>query len=147
MRAFAESQTTDGISDYKQTEIIGFNPSVKRVVAFIKHGENMLTVAKGLPAKIMNTEAGGGVDNHQCQWKVNHYDNKRFMKNVTEADNQLSEAGYKTIGIAMCEGDARRVDHGPWKFVGLMPMMNPPQADTRATIESLHRANISVKSE
>ena len=43
-------------SAYKQTEIIGFNPSVKRVVAFVKHGQKTLTIAKGLPAKIIDTE-------------------------------------------------------------------------------------------
>lgn len=45
----------------------------------------------------------------------------------------------------MCEGDAREDNHGPWTFVGLIPMLDPPREDTRATIESLQRANISVK--
>ena len=58
----------------------------------------------------------------------------------------MSSTGYKTIAIAMCFGDARKEDYGPWKFVGIMPMLDPPREDTTAaTIVSLHHANISVK--
>ena len=32
-----------------------------------------------------------------------------------------------------------------WKFVGLLPMLDPPRHDTAATIASLHHENISVK--
>ena len=57
----------------------------------------------------------------------------------------MSSAGYKTIAIAMCFGDARKEDHGQWKFVGIMPMLDPPREDTAATVASFHHANISVK--
>jgi H+-transporting ATPase len=146
VRAYRESEVSedDEKEDYKQVEIIGFNPTVKRVVSFVKHGDKMLTIAKGLPAKIIDTEAGGK-DDHECQWKVENYNTKRFIQMINNANVDLSSAGYKTIGIAMCEGDAREEDHGTWKFVGLLPMLDPPRADTRATIESLHHANISVK--
>ena len=51
------SANADG---WTQTEIIGFNPSVKRVVAFAKDQStgNVVTIAKGLPAKIIDTSAG-----------------------------------------------------------------------------------------
>lgn len=144
LKAYEESEAAEEDEDYVQTEIIGFNPTVKRVVAFIDHKGEILTVAKGLPAKILDTEAGG-VDDHECQWQVEGVQNPSFIDHLVETDSGLSKSGYKTIGIAMCEGDARKSDHGPWKFVGLMPMLDPPRADTHATIESLHHANISVK--
>ena len=75
-----------------------------------------------------------------------HHDDKNFLAKIHETDRELSKAGYKTIAVAMCEGDARKDDeHHDWKFVGLMPMLDPPREDTANTIESLHRANISVK--
>ncbi|KAL3911479.1 MAG: hypothetical protein SGILL_007265 [Bacillariaceae sp.] len=144
LKAYEESEAAEEDEDYVQTEIIGFNPTVKRVVAFVDHKGKTLSVAKGLPAKIINTEAGG-VDDHECQWKVEGEDDKSFVKSITETDAGLSKAGYKTIAIAVCEGDARQPNHGPWKFVGLMPMLDPPREDTRATVESLQHANISVK--
>ena len=130
---------------YEQTEIIGFNPSVKRVVAFVKTGDKTLTIAKGLPAKILDTEAGAP-DDHELQWKVDKIKDKAFLKGVEETDTHLSTNGYKTIAIAVCEGNARELgDAAVWKFAGLLPMLDPPREDTPATIESLHHANISVK--
>lgn len=137
-----EASKTD--SGYKQTEIIGFNPVVKRVVAFVDHNGKTLTIAKGLPAKIIDTEAGG-VDDHECQWKVEGYDDDNFVASILKEDTALSSAGYKTIAVAMCEGDCRKPGNYKWNFVGLMPMLDPPREDTPATIASLHHANISVK--
>ena len=135
-------KSSDG---YEQTEIIGFNPSVKRVVAFVKTGDKTLTIAKGLPAKILDTEAGAP-DDHELQWKVDKIKDMAFIKSVNDTDSHLSTNGYKTIAIAVCEGNARDLgDAAVWKFAGLLPMLDPPREDTPATIESLHHANISVK--
>jgi H+-transporting ATPase len=145
--AFMASEYKDRVNDYKQTEIIGFNPSVKRVVAFVKNNNNgqVLTIAKGLPAKIMDTGAGA-MDDHELQWKVQRFNDQHFIQQVADIDGGLSKAGYKTIGIAVCEGNAREMgEQAVWKFAGLMPMLDPPREDTAATIASLQHANISVK--
>ena len=115
--------------DYTQTEIIGFSPEYKRTVSFVKQGSKVYTIAKGLPAKLMDTEAGGK-DDHEIQWKVANYKKKEFTNQVTQMDKQLSKAGYKTIGVAICEGNARDYDEtnpAVWKFVGLVPMLDPPR--------------------
>ena len=141
----AFNNTGNSKDGYVQTEIIGFNPSVKRVVAFVKSGDKTLTIAKGLPAKILDTEAGAP-DDHELQWKVDKINDHAFIKSVNETDTGLSTNGYKTIAIAVCEGNARELgDAAVWKFAGLLPMLDPPREDTPATIESLHHANISVK--
>ena len=145
VNAFHDSSVS--ADDFTQTEIIGFNPSVKRVVAFVKEQSTgkTYTIAKGLPAKIIDTEAGAP-DDHELQWKVDTANSKAFTDRVHSEDKDLSTNGYKTIGIAVCEGNARELgDAAVWKFCGLLPMLDPPRHDTPATIESLHRANISVK--
>jgi H+-transporting ATPase len=142
--AFNGSSAKPRESEYKQKEIIGFNPTVKRVVAFVEHHGQTITIAKGLPAKCLDT-AAGGVDDHELQWKVDMLSNKQYMKDVTSTDEDLSKNGYKTIGVSVCMGDAREIENPVWKFVGLLPMLDPPRADTAATINSLHHANISVK--
>lgn len=122
----ASSASSDG---YIQTEIIGFNPSVKRVCAFVKDQSSgkTLTIAKGMPAKILDTEAGA-LDDHELQWKVDTIDDKGFLEQVTSADKDLSTNGYKTIAIAVCEGNARELgDAAVWKFAGLLPMLDPPR--------------------
>ncbi len=132
--------------EYTRTEIIGFNPSVKRVVAFVKDSSGQtITLAKGLPAKILDT-AAGAIDDHELQWKVDAINDTAFITRLTKVDKDLSVSGYKTIGIAVCQGNARELgDAAVWKFAGLLPMLDPPRHDTSATIESLHYANISVK--
>lgn len=52
--------------DWAQTEIIGFNPTVKRVVSFVTHKPTgkVYTIAKGLPAKILDTAAGTSGDDN-----------------------------------------------------------------------------------
>ena len=131
---------------FVQTEIIGFNPSVKRVVAFVKDPSGKaITITKGLPAKIINTEAGS-LDDHKLQWKVDKVDDKACGNKVTTVDASLNKSGYKTIAIGVCQGDAREiVASAIWKFAGLLLMLDPPRHDTPASIESLHNANISVK--
>lgn len=144
LQAFQEAAIEDD-KGFQQAEIIGFNPTVKRVVAFATDTSgNMITIAKGLPAKCIDT-TNGGEDDHSCQWKVENSDKKDFVTKITEEDRALSSSGYKTIAVATCSGDARSDDHGSWKFVGLMPMLDPPRADTHATVESLHHANVSLK--
>ena len=133
--------------DWEQTEIIGFNPSVKRVVSFVLHKPSgkTYTIAKGLPAKILDT-AAGAPDDHELQWKCERLHDKSFVETVKKVDTGLSSSGYKTIAIAVCEGNARELgDTAVWKFAGLLPMLDPPRHDTPDTIESLHHANISVK--
>lgn len=142
--AFLQSAKANEKDDYVQTEIIGFNPTVKRVVAFVGHGNETITIAKGLPAKIVNTQAGGE-DDHELQWQVNRAADRDFLDRVGNVDTGLSKAGYKTIGIGVCFGNARTMKNPVWKFAGLVPMLDPPREDTRATIESLHHANISIK--
>lgn len=138
------SASADG---WTQTEIIGFSPSVKRVVAFAKDQStgNVVTIAKGLPAKIINTSAGAE-DDGELQWAVAQAVDKKFVDRVQAEDMALSSSGYKTIAIAICQGDARELgDSAVWNFAGLLPMLDPPRHDTPATIESLNHANINVK--
>lgn len=104
----------------------------------------VFTIAKGLPGKIVDTTSGGA-DDHELQWKVQEADDPEFVQRTKEADSNLSTNGYKTIAIAVCEGNARELPNPVWKFVGLVPMLDPPRNDTQATIESLHHANISIK--
>ena len=135
----AFSNTDYSSEDWEQTEIIGFNPSVKRVVSFVKHKPTgkMYTIAKGLPAKVLDT-AAGAPDDHELQWKCVGVDDKSFVEKVKEVDTGLSSSGYKTIAIAICEGNARELGKSSvWKFAGLLPMLDPPRHDTPDTIESL----------
>jgi len=90
----AEAQELLKSKEYKQTGLIGFNPEVKRVVAFVDHNKGKRTIAKGLVAKIIDTHAGGE-DSGELQWVVEQHSNKKFVEMVQQKDKALSKAGYK----------------------------------------------------
>ena len=112
---------------YKQESVVGFNPEVKRTIGFVRKKDgSMLTVAKGLPAKIIDTSAGG-LDSGEIQFKCENAGEKAFMAALEQKGKELSKAGYKTIAIAIFEGDARKADAPVFRFVGLLPMIDPPR--------------------
>ena len=112
---------------YKQESVVGFNPEVKRTIGFVRKKDgSMLTVAKGLPAKIIDTSAGG-LDTGEIQFKCENAGEKAFMAALEQKGKELSKAGYKTIAIAIFEGDARKADAPVFRFVGLLPMIDPPR--------------------
>lgn len=139
-----EAQDMLKAKGYKQTNLIGFNPEVKRVVAFVDHNGGKMTIAKGLVAKVLDTHAGGE-DSGEHQWVVEQKKDNKFIEKLLEQDKALSKAGYKTIAISVCDADYNENPNAKWRFVGLLPMLDPPRVDTAQTIASLHHANISVK--
>ena len=46
---------------------------------------------KGLHAKNINTESGG-IDDHDCQWKVRGVDSCKFVKTFDEKDAKFSRS-------------------------------------------------------
>lgn len=96
-----EAQKMLQTKGYRQTSIIGFNPEIKRVVAFVEHSGGKLTIAKGIVAKVLDTQAGG-IDSGELQWVVEQNSDKKFIENLKQQDKELSKAGYKVRHHAAC---------------------------------------------
>lgn len=83
---------SDGLNECaKFTKIrgVGFNPIYKRVVFEFSHPTlGNVTIAKGLPAKIMNT-GDGGVDDAKDQWVVENF--AEMNPEVARADKDFSK--------------------------------------------------------
>jgi H+-transporting ATPase len=95
-----------------------------------------VTIAKGLPTKVLDT-ADGGVDDAADQWKVDNLE--QLYPEVSKLDKNFSKAGYKTLGVAV------KFNDGPFQFVGILPMFDPPRHDSAKTIKNLQAAGINVK--
>jgi H+-transporting ATPase len=122
---------------FTKIRLVGFNPIYKRVVAEFSHPTlGNVTIAKGLPAKVLNT-ADGGEDDALDQWKVENFET--LYPTVSEVDMNFSKAGYKTLGVAV------KLNDGPFRFVGVLPMLDPPRHDTSLTVQYLQEAGINVK--
>jgi H+-transporting ATPase len=139
-KRFGESWQ-DRIEEYHVNKFIGFNPEYKRTVAYAdRHSSDpknksppvKLRIGKGLVDKVLSTSQDGG----DC-WEVENYDKVRDM--VKNIDTEMSLKGYKTIAVALSEND------GPMKFIGIIPMLDPPREDTEWVIQKMHDSGIEVK--
>lgn len=123
--------------DHQMIRSVGFTSTYKRTVWVYRHPQlGAVTVAKGLPNKVIDTE-DGGADDAADQWKVEGHE--ALLGQVERITQSFSERGYKSLGVAV------RLGEQPWRFVGLLPMLDPPRHDTARTIERLHAAGVGVK--
>ena len=124
-------------SEFIKVRLVGFNPIYKRVVAEFTHpNKGKIVIAKGLPTKVLDT-SDGGEDDALDQWKVK--DVNTLYPTVSEVDKDFSKVGYKTLGLSI------KINDGPFQYVGILPMLDPPRHDSAKTIRNLRAAGISVK--
>jgi len=130
---FGAQKADNLLAQYTKTKFVGFNPTVKRTVAYCSHPQKGdMKLAKGLLDKVLSTGDDGG----DC-WECADLD---IMRDAVKAvDGRLSQQGYKTVGVAAANGN------GPMQFVGIVPMLDPPREDTRLTIHRIRQGGIAVK--
>lgn len=127
------------VAPFEEEEFIGFNPLVKRTVAILTRRDpqtgatSRYAIAKGLLDKVLDT----GGDSGKLQWKCRDLDT--VAPQAHRADTDLSLDAFKTIAVAV------QIDDGPWVFGGILPMRDPPRADTAETIANIRAAHIGVK--
>ncbi len=51
----------------------------------------------------------------------------------------FARRGFRSLGVARAEGT------GPWKFLGVLPLYDPPREDSRTTIATARQMGIAVK--
>ncbi len=109
---------------YEEQNFVPFDPVNKRTEATVK-GEKGHTfrVTKGAPQVIMKL----------CGLKED--DQQRADKIIEE----MASKGYRTLGVARSEKD----DH--WKFLGIIPLFDPPRDDSAETIKKAGEHGIKVK--
>ncbi|WP_116133797.1 plasma-membrane proton-efflux P-type ATPase [Tropicimonas sp. IMCC34043] len=58
---------------------------------------------------------------------------------ITEAVDAFAAKGYRSLGVARAEGD------GPWTFLGVLPLFDPPRDSAKETIRRARAMGIDVK--
>ena len=48
---------------------------------------------------------------------------------VEKAVNEFVARGFRSLGVARAEGD------GPWQFLGVLPLFDPPREDAKRAYE------------
>jgi H+-transporting ATPase len=121
MAGLANPAALDG---YKQTAYVPFDPVSKRTEATIQNAAgNIFHVTKGMPAVVL------------------------ALCNLPDADRQKIEAEVAALAAkGMRALAAARSDDGKaWQFLGVLPLLDPPRADSKETIAEARELGVAVK--
>jgi H+-transporting ATPase len=132
----AENQDTidlavlTGVKDKKQLEqyrvahFQPFDPVHKRTEASVTGPDNRsFKVTKGAPQVVMALATNAG----------------QVKPAVEKAIGEFAGRGFRSLGVARAESD------GAWKFLGVLPLFDPPREDSKATIATARRMGVNVK--
>jgi H+-transporting ATPase len=112
------------LKTYQQEKYAPFDPVDKRTEATIKDTSGKLfRVTKGAPQVILALTKLSGSD----------------LEKASQPVDSLASHGYRTIGVAVAEGD------GPWAFQGILPLFDPPRPDSKSTIARARAYGVKVK--
>ncbi|BAU49724.1 cation-transporting ATPase [Sulfurifustis variabilis] len=111
------------LAEYAVVAFHPFDPVRKRAEAEVRHGERRVRVAKGAPQAIAGLVGAGG----------------ELAERIRRATEALAARGYRTLGVARAE------DSGPWRFLGLLPLSDPPRADSAETVAAIRRMGLDVR--
>lgn len=102
---------------------VPFDPVHKRTEADVSRDGRQFTVSKGAPQVILDLGAPDAE-----------------MRKIAEAAvDELGAKGYRTLGVAVREAA------GPWRFLGLLPLFDPPRDDAAATIAEAQRMGLQIR--
>ncbi len=114
----------DSLKAYEVLHFQPFDPVHKRTEATVKAKDGKtFKVTKGAPQVILALSANAG----------------QVKPAVEKAVNEFAARGFRSLGVARAEGD------GPWQFVGVLPLFDPPREDAKATIATALAMGVKVK--
>ncbi len=112
------------LKDYQVVHFMPFDPVHKRTEATVKDADGkQFKVTKGAPQVILSLAANAG----------------EVKSAVDKAVNDFAASGFRSLGVARSEGD------GPWQFVGVLPLFDPPREDAKETIATALAMGVKVK--
>ena len=112
------------LKPYQVTHFQPFDPVHKRTEATVTGPDGKeFKVAKGAPQVILELSANAA----------------EVKQAVDKAVDQFAARGFRALGVARAEAD------GPWQFLGVLPLFDPPREQAKATIATAGDMGVSVK--
>jgi H+-transporting ATPase len=109
---------------YDVVHFVPFDPVHKRTEATVKNKDgSTFKVTKGAPQVILKLSTDGGA----------------VTPAADKAVNDFAARGFRGLGVARAEGD------GPWKFLGVLPLFDPPREDAKATVATARQMGVKIK--
>ncbi|MCB1083195.1 MAG: plasma-membrane proton-efflux P-type ATPase, partial [Simkania sp.] len=119
----SQIKNLDELEKYKVEKAIPFDPVIKRTeMTLITPQGKKLVVTKGAPQIVLALAKPDDALN----------------KKVNDAVDQFAARGFRTLGVA--EGDG-----SSWKFLGLIPLFDPPREDTKETVDAARAMHVKIK--
>ncbi len=113
----------DELQNYQIQELRPFDPTRKRAEADVKKDDQEFTIAKGAPQVIMDLVEP----------------DEELRKKIEEKVDDLGADGYRSLGVA------RKKKRGKWKFLGLLPLLDPPREDSSDVISDAKGHGIDIR--
>jgi len=112
------------LKSYNVLHFMPFDPVHKRTEATVKGADGkQFYVAKGAPQVILQMATNAG-DVKQA---------------VEKTILDFAGRGYRSLGVARAD------EEGKWKFVGMLPLFDPPREQAKATIASAVQMGVKIK--
>jgi len=113
-----------GLKSYQVLHFQPFDPVHKRTEATVKGPDgNEFKVAKGAPQVILEMSANAG----------------EVKAKVEQAVNAFAARGFRSLAVARADQE------GNWRFLGVLPLFDPPREQARATIATARAMGVNVK--
>ncbi|OAY27575.1 plasma membrane ATPase 4 [Manihot esculenta] len=116
----------------REVHFLPFNPVDKRTaLTYIDSNGNWHRASKGAPEQILAL----------CNSKED------VRKKVHAVIDKFAERGLRSLAVARQEVPEKTKDSpgGPWQFVGLLPLFDPPRHDSAETIRRALNLGVNVK--
>ncbi|KAJ0111295.1 hypothetical protein Patl1_00116 [Pistacia atlantica] len=126
------ADTKEARAGIKEVHFLPFNPTDKRTaLTYVDGVGKMQRVSKGAPEQILHLA----------------YNKSEIEKKVHAMIDKFAERGLRSLAVACQEVPAGTKDSpgGPWEFVGLLPLFDPPRHDSAETIRRALDLGVSVK--
>jgi H+-transporting ATPase len=116
----------------QEVHFLPFNPTDKRTaLTYIDGDGKMYRVSKGAPEQILHLA----------------HNKPEIERRVHAVIDKFAERGLRSLAVAYQEvpEGTKESPGGPWHFVGLMPLFDPPRHDSAETIRRALNLGVNVK--
>ena len=112
------------LKGYQVVHFQPFDPVHKRTEATVKGTDGKdFRVTKGAPQVILELSANAG----------------QVKPAIEKAVNEFAARGFRSLGVARADAQ------GPWQFLGVLPLFDPPREEAKATIATARQMGVNVK--
>jgi len=109
---------------YQVVHFQPFDPVHKRTEAAVEAADGRtFKVTKGAPQVVLELAADDG----------------QVKPAAEQAVDEFAARGFRSLGVARADGD------GPWRFLGVLPLFDPPREDAKTTIATARQMGVAVK--